>query len=449
MKRLLFLLFIPLITFMGTPQARSFELVFETDKRLPIVHLEVGIRVGAIADPKTAQGLTRFLGEMLLTGTRKKTKAQLDSTLDTLGSHLEIEARSESLTLNGAVISDQLDAFLELLFEIITQPRFYPSEIQKLKQKTISQLLQAMDDDGTIAFQKFEQFYFGNHPYSHVIPGLIGHVKNFTLEQVQSQYERLFVDDLLIVSGTGNTDEDMIQKFAKRLAKARPGKSPIRPVEAFNPPLQKRILIVDKPNRSQTQIFAGQKGIQLSDPDYFALHIANEALGGSALESRLGEEIRVKRGWSYGVASFFRFGSQARTWQFNIFPNVANTPPALKLSMELISKLKNEGLTSQEFEKTKKSIVSNALFLNESPTRRVENQMTEKILKLPKGFFEDFPKFVQRVTLEETNQAIKKFFDPEHFTIVVLGTATTLKKSLGEELQIPEKDIQVKPYTSD
>src|ERR1700679_3810338 len=104
--------------------ARAVEVSFEQDSALPIVHVNLAIRAGSVTDPAEQSGLTNFVGRMLLRGTQKRTKEQIDVALDQMGASLDVETRAESLIVRGSVLSSQLTPFLDLVGEIVTQPSF-------------------------------------------------------------------------------------------------------------------------------------------------------------------------------------------------------------------------------------------------------------------------------------------------------------------------------------
>lgn len=120
-------------SFLATTSVHAAEVVIEKDNALPLTHISIAIPGGGVSDPDGKNGLTNILFKMLVRGTKSKTKSQLDLALDDIGATVSSDTRAEFSTLEGTVLSSNLKAFLELLTEVLTQPSFKPSELDRLR----------------------------------------------------------------------------------------------------------------------------------------------------------------------------------------------------------------------------------------------------------------------------------------------------------------------------
>jgi zinc protease len=427
----------------------AIEVSFENDSTLPVVNLNIAIKAGAVTDPAGQAGITNFMGEMLLRGTQKKTKEQLDLALDQIGAQLNVETRAEALIIRGAVLSSQIEPFLALVQEIITQPKFSPSEIAKLKKLMVSALLEELSSDAALASKRFNQFLFRGHPYGKPVLGNIKDIEQLTEEQVRMHYANLMKDKLMLVVGTGDATESRIKKWSDEIARLRPSTSGDKELVEVPAPQnadQRRLLIVDKPDRTQTQINVGQVGVRMTDDDFFPLHLGNHAFGGGSFSARLMVEIRVKRGWSYGANSYFRQGLKPRSWQSHLFPASKDSAAALALTLQMIEDLKTKGVTQEEFDFTKRSLVNKAGFMYNTPAKRVENKLLERTLDLPDGFMESYGPRLNKVNLSQVNAAWSRFLQPDKLTITVVGTAKELKAPLAASAGIPADQVVVQDF---
>jgi zinc protease len=439
---------IPLI---GASISHAMDVSFEEDHSLPIVQVSLAVKAGSVTDPAGQAGITNFMGEMLLRGTRSKSKEQIDLALDQMGARLAVETRAESMIFRGAVLASQLPKFLALMSEIVTQPSFPEAEIRKLKAENVSELLEELGEDSALESRNFQEFLFEGHPYGKPVNGRIKDVEAFNRAKAMGQYTHYVHDKNLLVVGSGDTTQETIQKWADELAAKLPSANkPV--VSAVNAPKNaehRRMMIVDKPDRTQTQMSAGQIGVKMTDSDFFPLYVGNFILGGPTFSSRLMEEIRVKRGWSYGANSGFRFGQEPRYWRAHLFPASKDAAPALAETLHLIDQMKTAGVTGTEFSFAQTSIVNKSGFMYNTPAKRVENALLEKTLNLPTGFMKSYGPEVAKVTRDQVNKAMGSFLKPDKMAITVVGTASELKEPLAKAAGIPVDQVVVKPYAEE
>lgn len=444
-------LFFVAVTTTFSPSARAVEIAFEQDSSVPLVYLNVALKAGSVQDPEGKSGLTNFMGEMLLRGTRSKTKEQIDLALDQIGAKLAIETRADAMILRGSVLATQLDPFLALVNEILTQPSFPENEIRKLRSEVTSAILEELGSDPTLATLRFTKLLFRNHPYGKPVMGTIKDVAKLNRAEVLKQYERLVRDKFLLIVGAGDAKTGKIETWAEGLAHARPntGHEPMEKVTRPEDAPSRRLVIIDKPDRTQTQINGGQIGVRMTDSRFFPLYLGNYAFGGGSFSARLMVEIRVKRGWSYGANSYFRHGIQPRSWQFHLFPAAKDTAPALETTLKMVEELKEKGITPEEFDFSKRSLVNSAGFMYNTSKKRVENKLLERTLDLPDGFMKSFGPELSKVQLADVNAALKDYLRPDRLTIAVLGTASDLKEPLAKAAGIRVEKVEVIPYTQE
>ena len=450
-KQLSFAFVLGLLGVFGfSSRAYAVEVSVERDANLPLVYFNLATKAGSVTDPKGQSGLTNFMGEMLLRGTKSHTKEQLDLAIDQLGAHLEVETRAEAMIFRGAVLATKLDQFLDIVTEMLTQPSFAEVEIKKLKSEVTSGILEELGHDGSLDARWFSKFLFREHPYGKPTLGTTQDINNLTQAELQAHYDRLIRDKLLLVVATGDTTVDRIQSWANSLSAARPGAG--ETLAQIGPPQNapnRRLLIVDKPDRTQTQINAGQIGVRMTDKDFFPLYLGNHAFGGGSFSARLMVEIRVKRGWSYGAESHFRQGREPRSWQIHLFPAAKDTPAALAYTLGMVNDLQQKGLTLAEFEFAKRSLVNSSGFMYNTSKRRVENKLLERTLDLPDGFMKTYGPELEKVTLDQVNSSLRTFLKPEKFAITIVATAKNLKIPLAKAAGMSEDQVQVVPYTQE
>lgn len=441
-----FILSILVFFYLLSQNSFSIEIEFEQSKSVPLIFLSVAIKTGSTSDPTGKDGLTYLLGESLLRGTKNKTKTQIDTLLDQLGGSLSVDIRSEALEISGSVLAKEIDGYLNLFTEILSEPSFSDTEISKLKAETLSAIASGKANDKSLLRYYWPKIFFGNHPYGNIRNGLEKTIKNISKEDLVNHYKKIFQTNNIIAVGSGDAEPRKIITWGKNI-KLNPNTADSLPqYTAPTIPNSRRVVIIDKPNRTQAQILISQKGGEIQSKDYYALSIINHGFGGSSFQSRLMQEIRVKTGWSYGAGSYFNYARFPYAWNIYYFPAQQFLEKSLSKTLDLYSDLHKNGLTKKEFEFSKNSLIQSAGFIYDTPMKRVSNALNEKLLGLPRGFYSEYASNIKSLTLDDVNNSAKKFFNPSEVTIVVVATASTSKSDISQATGTPVNEITIYPY---
>ncbi|MBC7396834.1 MAG: insulinase family protein [Bdellovibrionales bacterium] len=436
-----------LFTLFSSSFAHAVEIYFEKDASLPLVYVSAAFRGGATQDPENKSGLTDLMGKLMLRGTKNKSKQQIDLALDQLGASLEFDTRLEFIAFRGIVLSENLPQFLGLLDEILVTPSFRTQDLEKLKKEQSSQLLDELAQDRNLIKLRFEETFFKGHPYSKPVSGKIKDIQSITAADLQKQYQKLINETQMVVLGAGDTNQNAFNTFLQDMKSKRNQVSALTPLPDFTTePKKLRVMIFDKPDRTQTQVMIGQKGVSIKEPQIDALQLANHAFGGSSFQARLMVELRVKRGWTYGAGSNFRLGSKNHSWRLAFFPKNADTAPAIKVALSMVSDLKKSGITEAEFNSSKQGLVNGAGFNFNTPQKRLENKLIEVLYGLPEGYFKNYANRLSALSLVQVNSAIQKFITPDQLFVGVVGTSSVSRSEIAKALSLKETDVEVQDY---
>jgi zinc protease len=183
----------------------------------------------------------------------------------------------------------------------------------------------------------------------------------------------------------------------------------------------RHLVFVDKPERSQTQMVIGGLGTDAHDPDHFALFVANTAFGGT-FTSRLMQEVRAKRGWSYGASSRVAFDRQRDSFTMWTAPAAGDAPACLALQLELFHAFREEGVTDAELEFVKRYLVRSHAFDIDTARKRVHQRLEAELYGLPPGYRERFVDHVQGVDRAAANAAVRARLSEDDVVVGVVGT---------------------------
>jgi zinc protease len=424
---------------------------FEEDNSLPIVYLNIVLDSGTAQDPPEKLGLANVANQMMLRGTQKHSKAEYFEMVNRLGAMLEVETRNEGTIFRGAVLSDNLGKFLELVTEALASPKFTSEELAKVKKETEGEILERKGNDKALVQYNFYRFFYGSHPYGHPDLGTQKGVKNITNKDIVDRYAQRFSGVTMRLFGTGAAKPGMIEEWfsalTDKLSAIHPDAKPAAPIAKHEVPAGRRALIVNKPNATQSQVLLGGQGMRPEQPGFYAILLANHSFGGGSFQARMMREIRVKRGWTYGAYNTFRFGREPRHYAMYIFPKTDDTGPALNLTLDLYEDFVKNGINQEEYNFARDSLVNSAPFNFDTSKKRLENATTEYMTNFPRGYFREFAGHIGNVRFDDVAPAVRGFFTPANLALTVVGDAKKLK---GPVSKLPGFTAPaVKPYLED
>lgn len=282
-------------------------------KSVPIVTAQLLVRTGASSEPATKAGLANLTAAMLTKGTKTRTAEQIAEQMEFLGGTINSGAGWNGSSITISATSDKLDEAMAIMADVALNPVFKKEELDLLKSQTLDELKYNLTQPGYLANYVASRYSFGEHPAG----GTPGSLEGFSDKDLQDFYSRSFRPNNSVLIMTGDVS---IAKAAS-LAESLFGKWPNPPMEPQrftvmgDKTLDKkgivnRMLVVDLPNSGQASVnyFRPLYTVGRSGRDYYTASVLNSLLGGG-YSSRLNQEIRIKRGLSYGAGSSFTWRS--------------------------------------------------------------------------------------------------------------------------------------------
>lgn len=420
----------------------------ERDGSVPVVHLYINLLSGVELDPPGASGLTRLAAQMLRMGTSSRSRDELNRAIEALGAELDVSTSHHRVIISGHVISDNLDPFLDLLDEVLNDPGLRADDFEKLRRETLADIVQIRDDDQSIAYRNFRSLLFGNHAYGRSALGRHRHVSSMEWEHVRGHVDSVLGRARVIIGLAGDFDADHMRSRLVPVLESFTDSTLEPPVTADpRAPRGLRVRLVDKPGRTQSQIYMGHLGLRADEAIYFPVALLNTAFGGT-FTARLSREVRQKRGWSYGAYSRILRSRRRDAFYLWTFPALENMVECTGLELEMLESLEDGGLSQEEFDFARKYLDNHFLFAVETASLRVALALRQEILGLPADFYARYRQCVRAVTFEQVGEAARAFVDPANLCICALCTADQVMDGL-EELLGQEASIEVVPYDAD
>ncbi|MGK4004698.1 pitrilysin family protein [Sorangium sp. So ce1036] len=429
----------------GRVTPRGPAVLVETSHALPLVSIVVAFRSGSAHDPAGREGLARITARMLRRGAEGYSANEIEETIDALGGEFGADVATSATSAHFEVIKRSLDRFVDLGATLLARPTFAAPELARLLREAEAELVDARDSDRSLCSRAFRRTLFAGHPYGRRIAGTIPTLRAITRDDVAAFYARHYTRRNAIVAISGDIEPGEAHAIAERLLSGLPeGEAIADPVPDPAARPGRRLVFVDKPERTQTQMVIGGLGTDAHDPDHIALVVANTAFGGT-FSSRLMQEVRAKRGWSYGASSRAGFDRHRDAFTMWTAPAAQDAAACLSLELDLLAALRRDGITEDELTFVKRYLVRSHAFEIDTARKRVHQKLEEMLYDLPEGYHETYVQRVEAVTLAEANAAVRRRIPEDDLVVGVVGTHAEIGEAIASA--IPRlSDVQVEPY---
>jgi zinc protease len=324
------------------------------------------------------------------------------------------------------------DAAFELVSDVLLNPSFIQDELERVQNDRLTYILQQKDNPGSIAIKVFLDTVYGpSHPYGYMDVGTEPSNRAVTRELLLDFYRAGYFagNSALIVAG------DIAESELRELAESHFGgwkqDGAIPEMPAVTARSSRRIVIVERPDASQTVLRIGHVGAAHSNPDYVAMDVMNTALGG-LFSSRINLNLREKHGYTYGASSSFAFRRGPGPFLIGTSVRTDVTSPAVIEIIREIELMRESELSSEELAVAKDSIARSLPGLFETTPEAASSIGQLFVHNLPMNYFHDLPDLIQEVSAEEVQRVAEKYIRPEEMVIVAVGDRSKIEPELSK-----------------
>jgi zinc protease len=415
-------------------------ILVEENHDLPLARAQLTFRVGGADDAPGDDGLCNYATELMARGAGGKSRAEIDAAFDALGTNLDISAEHDGVTFEVTVLQKTLDAALALMADVIVRPNFLDLEAEKLRRELRAQLDELRDEDSHLARRFFQKQLFGAHPYGRSVLGTETSFARLSPERARGWHQAALRGGNLVFGLAGAVDAGGAEAlWARHFAGIPDGE----PTFTARPTPERRrgrhVAIVDKPDRTQSQILIGQPAPRWVDPDFLPLQVATTAFGGT-FTARLMNEVRSKRGLSYGASARVGQGRGERGLIVHVFPSLAQTPETVELVLGLYDQWAKEGLTDDEIAFSKGYLANSFAFNVATPEDRLDLRVAVAVSGLATDHAQTYADRVRAVTPAEVRRAMEAHLHPGDLEVCIVSTADELRPQL-EKAGIEVHDV--------
>lgn len=421
---------------------RGATLLAATKRIFPLVTMRLVFRGGAVLDPAGKDGLSTLACRMLERGTKRRKHVEIIEAIETAGGTISSNAGYEALRLDGTVLGKSLDRWMGVIAEMLLEPAFTEKELETCREEMIAELALHREEDRDLGDAFYRRALWGDSPYGRRTEGTETSLASLTRDDVVKRWREGMVGSRLLAGAAGDLDVDQLAKLLeKHLGTLPEGTPAIAPASTPRPlGMGVEVLLVDKPDRTQTQIFLGRTSAGPQHPDYLPFQIANHAFGGM-FTSRFMQEVRVKRGWSYGAYTRLETMPAASSFAAWTFPSNEDTLPAIRLLLELVASFAKDGVSKDELEAGKSHLENAMAFDIETPEAQLARRMQEILLSLPDDWTPRFVEAVRSATVERSNAAVRSLLAGQPLQLTLVCTADKLVEELAKQPEVSRIDV--------
>lgn len=404
------------------------------DHELPLINLSATMRTGGWLDQTDKVGLASLTGSVMRTGGGGGfSSEQVDEELEQVAASLTIAIGRQSGTASLDVLAKDFKKGLAILAGLVRRPAFEPARLELAKLQAIEGIRRRQDNPSSVAGREFVKVLYGaDHPTAR--ESTIDSITRITRDDLVAFHQRTIHPNGIILGVTGDFDKAaMLASLREAFGDWEKGAVPELAI-ADAPEAAGGLRTVRFINKetSQTHLRVGQLSIKENDPDYVALAIANDILGGSSFRSRLFNDVRTKRGLAYSVGSRLNAGVHDQgVWLMRAETKLPSTHEVIERFVSNVERMRTEPVTDGELEEAKEAYVNSFVFSFASPSAIVNRLVELEYDGLPKDFLQQLRERVVKLTKEEILAAAKKHWHPDRLTIVAVGLGETLPKVLS------------------
>jgi zinc protease len=414
----------------------------------PLVTAQLVIKNGGEVDPPELAGLSNMVGDLITKGTEKRSATQIAEAIEALGGSLYSSTRWDSTRVGVDVMSSKIGPAVDILTDVVRRPTFKDDEIERLRQQTLDDLTVELGEPGSIARYVAARVVFGDAPYGQPLAGTPESIARISRDDFLKYHRRWYRPDnaILVLGG------DIKAREAFALAERYFGdwKKPVEPLAPLPEPkavasAEPRVMVVDKPDAGQAAVLVARAGINRSDPDYFRGLVANSVLSGYS--GRLNQEIRIKRGLSYGAGSLL-------DTRRNVGPFIASAQTKNQSAAEVaelllgeVSRLATAPVPDIELNPRKAVVVGNFARNLETTAGLVAQVATLAVYGISFDEINRYIGNVQGITAGDVQRFAGSHLDARATSIVIVGNATEflpeLRKKYPQVEVIPMAELDL------
>ncbi|WP_405205921.1 M16 family metallopeptidase [Aquimarina sp. LLG6339-5] len=428
----------------NTTLANGMKVYGMEQNELPLVNFSLVISGGHLLDSFDKVGVANLMTDIMMEGTATKTPEQLEEEIELLGASINMYTTREAIIISGNTLARNLDKTINLVEEILLEPRWDEEEFSRIKTKTINGIKRSAANPNVVARNVYNKVLYGDkHMFSYPTSGTVASVESITIDDLKQFYTNNFSPSVSKFQIVGDLNKDKAIASLKNLESKWASKEVTIPeYEIVNNRDKASLYFVDIPNAKQSVINIGYLSMARTDEDYFPATVMNYKLGGS-FSGNVNLILREEKGYTYGARSGFSGSKIPGTFTASSSVRTNTTFESVKIFKDEIEKYKS-GISEEDLTFTKNALIK-------SNARKFETQFALLgILQemgrydLPADYIAKEESIIEGMTLEQHKALANKYLDESKMAYLVIGDAATqfeqFKNAGFDEVVMLDKD---------
>jgi len=393
---------------------------------VPIVNFAALVKTGSAADPPGEEGLASITAQLLRKGTQKRTAQQFAADTDFTGGSIETDASADFSTVSGEFLNKDLARGLDLYSDALLHPVFPQPEVDKLLAQSLDGVRAAKDEARSVLGTYYDAYLYNGNGYGRSADGDEISLTKIRRDAIVKFYESYYAPGNILLAVAGDFQTAEMKQKLEEVFGQWPSK-PVTPVKIpVLPPVKgRKLLLVDKPDATQTYFAIGNVATAAGDPDRVAIRLVNSVFGGR-FTSLLNEALRVESGLTYGALS--AFDPRKAPGPFGIYSYTKNesTAQAIDMALQVLQKLHKQGITAEELASAKSYIKGQFPPSIETSRQLAQIIAINEFYGLDDGEINDLEARIDAVTPAIAQQVIQKHFPSENLVFTLIGKSSEI-----------------------
>nr|WP_099045463.1 pitrilysin family protein [Pseudoponticoccus marisrubri] len=408
----------------------GFKAWLVEEPSIPFVALELRFKGGGSLDLPGKRGATNLMVGLLEEGAGEMSARDFAAARESIAARIGYDLGDDSVRISATFLTETQDEAVELLRASLVEPRFDADAIERVRRQVLSSVRSDATDPNEIVSAAFDRMVFGDHPYGSSLDGTLESVAALSREDLVTAHRNAIAQDRVYVAAAGDISAEELGALMDRLLSDLPETGASMP-ERVEVETEAGVTVVPFETPQSVAIF-GHEGLPRDHPDFFTAYVLNEMLGAGGFESRLMDEVREKRGLTYGVYSYLVPKDHAELY----LGRVASANDRIAEAIEVIRaewrKMAEEGATQEELEAAKTYLTG------AYPLRFDGNRPIARILvgmqmdDLSPDYVTTRNAQIEAVTLEDVKRVAGELLKPDALHFVVVGQPEGLESTLGQ-----------------